>query len=138
MRREGAPRRLTADGTVWLWSVRHRHPDCRTVLSLRRTEHPHAQLRLVFRDAPGRVVAGFTTGSGELAAVAGGHLNLNEPGVVRVFLDAAGARGLLPTTHGVREEDGWPLFDAVASTPEPHGTGPSPDPSRLRRAQDPS
>ncbi|MFI6418003.1 hypothetical protein ACIBG6_11455 [Streptomyces sp. NPDC050842] len=112
MRREGALRRLTVDGTVWLWNVRHRHPDCRTVLTLRRAEHRHALLRLVFRNAPGRAVAGFPMGTGEVAA-GGGWLNLNEPGVVRRFLEEALTRGLVPTTNGETEEDGWPLFDTL-------------------------
>ncbi|MGW6414258.1 hypothetical protein [Streptomyces sp. NPDC055055] len=122
MRREGAPRRLTADGTVWLWNVRHRHPDCRTVLSLRRAELPHAQLRLVFREGPGRIVAGYPFGTGDVASADGAILNLNEPGVVRRFLDEAGARGLLPAAHdvhgvhGVHEEDAWPLYDTLTAT----------------------
>ncbi|KOG17846.1 hypothetical protein AB0F25_16675 [Streptomyces wedmorensis] len=114
MRRESAPRRLTVDGTVWLWNVRHRHPDCRTVLSLRRTEHPHAQLRLVFRDGPGRIVAGYPFGLGDVASTGGAILNLNKPGVVRRFLEEAATRGLLPTVHGIREENAWPLYDTVA------------------------
>lgn len=113
MRREGALRKLTVDGTVWLWNVRHRHPDCRTVLTLRRAETRHAQLRLVFRDGPGRIVAGYPMGLGEVAAVEGGWLNLNEPGVVRRFLEEALTRDLVPTTHGQWEEDGWPLFDTL-------------------------
>lgn len=118
MRREGAPRRLTVDGTVWLWNVRHRHPDCRTVLSLRRAEHRHAQLRLVFRDGPGRIVAGYPFGLGDVASTGGAVLNLNKPGVVRRFLEEAEARGLLPTAHGVREEDAWPLYDTLTGTGE--------------------
>ncbi|MFF5424598.1 MULTISPECIES: hypothetical protein [unclassified Streptomyces] len=106
-------RRLTVDGQVWLWNVGHTHPDCRTYLTLRRVEARHSALRLVFRDGPGRIVAGFPMGAGEVAAVDGGHLNLHEPGVVRRFLDLAAARGLLPVAHGAREVDGWPLFDAL-------------------------
>ncbi|MFC7933490.1 hypothetical protein [Streptomyces cinereoruber] len=118
MRRDGALRRLTVDdGTVWLWNVRrrHRHPGCRTVLGLRRADSPRAVLRLVFREEPGRAVAGFTMGRHEVLAVGGGWLNLDEPGVVRRFLDAAVTRGLVPTPNGVREEDGWPLFDALTA-----------------------
>ncbi|MGW9449507.1 hypothetical protein [Streptomyces sp. NPDC055632] len=123
MRRDGALRRLTVDdGTVWLWNVRHRHPDCRTVLALRRAERPHALLRLVFREAPGRAVAGFTMGRHEVLA-GGGWLNLDEPGVVRRFLDAAVARDLVPTANGAREEDGWPLFDELtADAPRSSGS----------------
>ncbi|MFI8398874.1 hypothetical protein ACIGG5_01315 [Streptomyces sp. NPDC085463] len=116
MRRDGAPRGLTVDdGTVWLWNVRHRHPGCRTVLALRRAERPHALLRLVFREAPGRAVAGFPMGRHEVLAAGGGRLNLDEPGVVRRFLDAALARDLVPAANGTREEDGWPLFDELTA-----------------------
>ncbi|MER5203960.1 hypothetical protein [Streptomyces sp. NPDC002825] len=121
MRREGAPRRLTVDGTVWLWNVRHRHPDCRTVLSLRRAEQPHAQLRLVFREGPGRIVAGYPFGLGDVASADGDILNLNKPGVVRRFLEEAAARGLLPAAHGVHEENAWPLYDTLTG---PGGQGP--------------
>lgn len=40
--------------------------------------------------------------------------NLHEPGVARRFLDAAGARGLLPDTQRTVETDGWPLLEAIA------------------------
>ncbi|MFB7359796.1 hypothetical protein [Streptomyces gardneri] len=118
MRRDGALRQLTVDGTVWLWNVRHRHPDCRTVLTLRRAETRHAQLRLVFRDGPGRIVAGYPFGLGDVASTGGDILNLNKPGVVRRFLEEAAARGLLPTAHGIREEDAWPLYDTLTDPAE--------------------
>ncbi|MGW4744640.1 hypothetical protein ACWEPR_07620 [Streptomyces sp. NPDC004290] len=112
MRRARAPRRLTVDGQVWLWNVGHTHPGCRTYVTLRRAEARGALLRLVFESGPGRVTAGFPYGAGEVAAAAG-HLNLNEPGVIRRLLDLATARGLLPYEHGVREVDAWPLFDIL-------------------------
>ncbi|MFG2140797.1 hypothetical protein [Streptomyces sp. NPDC048650] len=108
MRKHHQPRRLTVGDTSWLWSVRHRHPDCREVLSLHR-EGAGATLRLVFSDAvPGR----YLWDSGGIGNTAG-HLNLHEPGVVRGFLDEAAERGLLPSARGEIEIDGWPLFDAV-------------------------
>ncbi|MFK0212782.1 hypothetical protein [Streptomyces sp. NPDC090298] len=113
MRRARAPRRLTVDGQVWLWNVGHTHPGCRTYVTLRRAEARGALLRLVYASGPGRVTAGFPYGAGEVAAAGGGHLNLNEPGVIRRLLDLATARGLLPCEHGVREVDAWPLFDAL-------------------------
>ncbi|MFE5731202.1 hypothetical protein ACFQ7A_09905 [Streptomyces sp. NPDC056528] len=70
------------DGTVRLRNVRHRHPDCRTVPALRRAGSPHAVLRLVFREAPGRAVAGFTRGRHEVLAAGGGRLDLDEPGLI--------------------------------------------------------
>ncbi|QGZ48876.1 hypothetical protein GPZ77_11220 [Streptomyces sp. QHH-9511] len=114
MRRKGVLRKLVVDDTVWLWGRRHRHPDCRETLSLRRADTPHAQLRLVFRSGEGRAVAGWPLGEGEIIGLGGHWLNLNEPGVVRRLLDEAVARGLVPTGNVVREVDGWPLFDAVA------------------------
>ncbi|MFE3325062.1 hypothetical protein [Streptomyces sp. NPDC059176] len=113
MRRDRAPRRLAADGTRWLWSVGHAHPDCRELLTLRRAGARHSRLRLVFRHGPGRIVAGGTWPSGGLGDDRGNFLNVNEPGVVRRFLDEATARGMLPTAHGIEEADGWPLFDAL-------------------------
>ncbi|GAA2477352.1 hypothetical protein GCM10010393_04380 [Streptomyces gobitricini] len=117
------PRRLVVDGTTWLWSVRHRHrnrhDDCRESLTLRRADAPHAQLRLVFRAVPGRLIRDAYWPSGALGDTHGNNLNLHEPGVVRRFLDEASARGLLPTAHGVHEVDGWPLFDALAVRASP-------------------
>ncbi|MGW2559964.1 hypothetical protein ACWCXB_12085 [Streptomyces sp. NPDC001514] len=113
MRRERTPRRLTVGPEVWLWSVGHLHPECREILTVRRADAPHAQLRLVFRGGSGRFVADAYWRSGLLGDSHDNTLNLHEPGVVRRFLDEAGARGLLPTAHGVAETDGWPLFDAL-------------------------
>ncbi|WP_030373635.1 hypothetical protein [Streptomyces rimosus] len=113
MRSNNRIRRLSADGTDWLWSVRHRHPDCREVLSLHRAG-TRATLRIVFRAGPGRAIGdGYLPGG--TAATGSHHLNLHEPGVVRRFLDEAGARGLLPTDPGDVETDGWALFDAVVA-----------------------
>ncbi|MFE5483975.1 hypothetical protein [Streptomyces sp. NPDC056527] len=114
-RRERVPRRLTVDDTVWLWSVGHLHPPCRELLTLRRADAPHAQLRLVFQEGPNRVTQGAYMGAGQVADTKDGYLNLNEPGVVRRFLDEATARDLLPTAHGMHETDGWPLFDALVA-----------------------
>ncbi|MFC9791495.1 hypothetical protein ACFVJI_02480 [Streptomyces sp. NPDC127584] len=121
MRRDRVPRRLTVGSTVWLWTVGHHHtPGCLTFLTLRRAENRHAQLRLVFRDGPGRIVAGHPFGAGDIASTGPGDiLNLNEPGVARRFLDEAAARGLLPTAHGIHDEDGWPLYDTLTAQPPP-------------------
>ncbi|MGW0117051.1 hypothetical protein [Streptomyces sp. NPDC003327] len=118
-RRARAPRRLTVDGEVWLWNTAHSHRrGCRTYVTLRRAERRNALLRLVFDGGPGRVTAGFPYGVGEVAAVGGGHLNLNTPGAVRALLDLAAARGLLPTADGPHEVDGWPLFDELTAPEE--------------------
>ncbi|KQX53684.1 hypothetical protein ASE09_07080 [Streptomyces sp. Root66D1] len=102
---------------MWLWTLGHRHdPECLTYLTLNRAEHRHRRLRLVFREGPGRIVAGYPFGAGDIASADGGILNLNEPGVVRRFLDEATARGLHPEAHGVHDEDGWPLYDSLTAT----------------------
>lgn len=102
--------------TVWLWTVRHRHPECREVLSLHR-EGAGATLRIVFRAGPGRLVADGLWYSGSVGDGRGRLFNLHEPGVVRLFLDEAAARGVLPEVRGEREIDGWPLFDALQAVP---------------------
>lgn len=113
VRYERRLRRLVVDGTAWLWTVRHRHPECREVLSLHR-EGARATLRLVFRPGPGRYVADGFLHVGAVSSAHGEPLNLHEPGVVRRLLDEATARGLLPVAPGEdRELDGWPLFDAL-------------------------
>ncbi|ANZ17002.1 hypothetical protein ACH4YO_37145 [Streptomyces noursei] len=140
MRKTHRPRRLVVGGQRWLWTVRHRHPECREVLSLRR-EGRREVLRIVFRPGPGRFVPDGFLHSGAVMDDRRRSLNLHEPGVVRKLLDAAvgdaalpdrtegsGERGGLPTTAGARERelDGWPLFDAVV------GSGPAPpSPRRL-------
>ena len=128
MRRERVPRRLVVCETVWLWSVahahtavrdaegRHVHPDCRELLTLRRADDRHAQLRLVFRSGDGRFASDGTGADGSVGT-RDRDLNLHEPGAVRRLLDEAAARDLLPDAHGVTERDGWPLFDAVAPDP---------------------
>ncbi|PNE36050.1 hypothetical protein [Streptomyces noursei] len=152
MRKTHRPRRLVVGDQCWLWTVRHRHPECREVLSLRR-EGSREVLRIVFRPGPGRFVPDGFLHSGAVMDDRRRSLNLHEPGVVRKLLDAAvggaallmgvpplersrergraeslGERGALPATAGARERelDGWPLFDAVA------GSGPvPPSPRRL-------
>ena len=99
---------------MWLWSVGHHHtPDCRTFLILRRAEHPHAQLRLVFRDAPGRIVPTSPSGSGELARPSRAPPQPERAGRGTLFLDEAAARGLLPTAHGIQDEEGWALYHST-------------------------
>ncbi|MFF3859447.1 hypothetical protein [Streptomyces sp. NPDC002209] len=115
-------RRMVADGRTYMWTVRHGHHvlengGCRKTLTL--NCHPSGtggRLRLVFDEAPGRYVSGFTTGSGEVGAVGVGALNLHEPGTVRFLLDAALARGWEPGERREVKVDGWTfLAEAVAS-----------------------
>ncbi|MFF8657365.1 hypothetical protein [Streptomyces huasconensis] len=120
------PRRLVADGHVYLWTLRHTHrrlPDsgwsagCRQTLTL----HPQppgtgGPLRIVFDEGPGRYVpGGFPLGSGDVGYVDGGSLNLHEPGDVRALLDAASAHGWRPGERQAVEVDGWPLLEAAVA-----------------------
>ncbi|WP_310718954.1 hypothetical protein [Streptomyces lydicus] len=132
MRKDRQLRRLVVGEDVWLWSVRHRHepgpergprpPECREVLSLHHGT-TRATVRIVFRERPGRILAGAYLPGGAVAARAGGMLNLHEPGVVRRFLDALpdevrdAMRGNGPGPSASRETelDGWPLFDALTA-----------------------
>ncbi|MFF5809014.1 hypothetical protein [Streptomyces sp. NPDC012746] len=115
------PRRLVADGRTYMWTVRHGHRvlesgGCRKTLTL--CSHPAGTgsvLRFVFDEGPGRYVAGFTTGSGEVGAAGVGALNLHEPGTVRFLLDAALARGWEPGERRETKVDGWSFLDAAVA-----------------------
>ncbi|WP_129309237.1 hypothetical protein [Streptomyces sp. L2] len=82
-------RRLVVDGTVYRWTVRHRHrvdgPACSEVLSL-------------FRDGvPVRIALPSLDGGwgGHFGLVADDHghaVNLHEPAVVRAFVEELGSR----------------------------------------------
>ncbi|GKQ37150.1 hypothetical protein [Streptomyces sp. A012304] len=111
MRNRRRPRKLTVDATTtYWWTVRHHHTDgtdCREVLTLRRDD---VRTRIVFRDGPGRALAGGTLHTG--GVVSGDHyLNLHEPGTVRALVDEALRRGPLPPGG---ELDGWELLPAAA------------------------
>ncbi|MEU7023486.1 hypothetical protein ABZ990_22890 [Streptomyces sp. NPDC046203] len=123
------PRRLVADGHVYLWRLAHSHdvPDgssgrpenCRETLTLRPEEKSGAgsptALRIVFAAEPGRYVpGGGYLGSGDVGFVHGDiDLNLHEPGAVRALLDEALARGWRPAHGRVAEIDGWTLLEAA-------------------------
>ncbi|MGW7823357.1 hypothetical protein ACWGLF_35740 [Streptomyces puniciscabiei] len=123
MRSHHRLRRLALpDGTVYRWTVRHKHADgdsCREVLGLYRDG---AYTRVVFRAGEagsGRYVADGYWHAGCVADGRGNLLNLREPRVVRALVDEAGRRGLLP---GRGELDGWELFHAAVATVEAAGT----------------
>ncbi|MFH8485780.1 hypothetical protein [Streptomyces longisporoflavus] len=129
-------RRLAVDDrTAWLWSFRHRHDntagsggaDCRHVLSVYR-EGSRLRTAIVFRAGPGRVIAEDFWERGSLLDMIDVDdrkwLNLYEPGSVRMLVDEAAARGLLPDGDSgpSRELDGWALWNgalsrAAATTP---------------------
>ncbi|MEU4996284.1 hypothetical protein [Streptomyces sp. NPDC021622] len=128
-------RRLVVDDrTTYLWSFRHRHDaaggaggaDCRHVLSLHR-EGGRFRTAVVFRAGPGHVISEGWWEHGSLVDMTENDdrkwLNLYEPGSVRLLVDEATARGLLPGEGaGQQEVDGWPLLEgalsrAAAATP---------------------
>ncbi|MDX3077590.1 hypothetical protein [Streptomyces sp. MI02-7b] len=118
------PRRLVADGGVFLWTTSHSHRrdddgravDCRQTLSL--VPQPAGSggpLRIVFAGGPDRYVpGGAPLGSGDVGFIHGAGLNLHEPGAVRALLDVALARGWQPGERGGTEVDGWSLLEAAA------------------------
>ncbi|MGY0492695.1 hypothetical protein [Streptomyces sp. WG-D5] len=124
-RRSNAPRRLVADGRVYLWTMRHSHRrddagravDCRQTLTL--TPQPAGsggRLRIVFAEGPGQYVPGGAPfGSGDVGFVRGADLNLHEPGAVRALLDVALADGWQPEDRHPLEIDGWPLLHRAAT-----------------------
>ncbi|WP_326700977.1 hypothetical protein OG909_28980 [Streptomyces sp. NBC_01754] len=115
------PRRLVADGRVYLWTMRHRHRaddggrsvDCRQTLTLApQPVGTGGPLHIVFAEGPGRFVpGGAPLGSGDVGLTRGKSLNLHEPGAVRALLDAALARGWQPGERRAVEVDGWTLLE---------------------------
>ncbi|MEU7837488.1 hypothetical protein [Nonomuraea sp. NPDC049129] len=110
----GRLRSLVVGDATWLWSVHHKHAECREILSLHR-EGADVTLRIVFRAGPGRYVAEGHWYAGSITNGRGDLLNLHEPGVVRRLLDETATRDALPASPGETEVDGWPLFDALVS-----------------------
>ncbi|WP_280235132.1 hypothetical protein [Nocardia cyriacigeorgica] len=102
---------LKVGARQYLWKTYHRHLDgCEEVLRLREFGSV-AGLTLVFRPGGERRVAdGGTSASGDIR-LGERLLNLNEPGVVRAFLDAAVDAGWMAETRTAGLRDGWELFD---------------------------
>ncbi|MEV5282838.1 hypothetical protein [Streptomyces sp. NPDC051993] len=126
------PRRLVADGQVYMWTMRHSHRrdhdgrsvNCRQTLTLfPQPAGTGGPLRIVFTDGPGRYVPGGAPfGSGDVGFTQGAELNLHEPGAVRALLDVALARGWQPGERRAVEVDGWLLLKAAAA--RAGGAGP--------------
>ncbi|MEU9183607.1 hypothetical protein AB0D14_03360 [Streptomyces sp. NPDC048484] len=119
------PRRLVADGRVYMWAMRHSHrtdhdgrpESCRQTLTLSpQPAGTGGRLRIVFAGGPGRYVPGGAPfGSGDVGFIQGADLNLHEPGAVRALLDVALARGWQPRERQTVEVDGWLLLEAAAA-----------------------
>ncbi|MFJ8010117.1 hypothetical protein [Streptomyces fagopyri] len=118
------PRRLVADGRVYMWKMRHSHRrddggrsvDCRQILTMSpQPAGTGGPLRIIFADGPGRYIQGGAPfGSGDVGFSRGAGLNLHEPGAVRALLDVALAGGWRPEERGATEVDGWSLLEAAA------------------------
>jgi hypothetical protein len=120
----GRVRHLVVGSERYRWSVGHRHDragdgqyaDCREILSLWR-DGSRDRLDVVFAAGDGRLVpdglrhAGSVWHAGHDAA-----LNLNEPGVVRAFLDELITAGW---ATGSATVDGWPLVESVLRRRQP-------------------
>ncbi|MFI1726318.1 hypothetical protein [Streptomyces sp. NPDC020489] len=129
------PRRLVADGRVYMWTLGHSHRrdhdgrpvDCRHILTLSpQPSGTGGPLRIVFADGPDRYIPGGAPfGSGDVGFTRGADLNLHEPGAVRALLDVALARGWQPGERRTVEVDGWLLLPAAAA--RAGGTGPTED-----------
>lgn len=90
--------------------------NCRDILGFRR-EGSHGGVFITFRSGDGFLVAGgYPMHAGEIRHADDRGLNLNMPGVIRAFLDAAIARGWQPEAKGRTDFDGWSLFDAAFAT----------------------
>ncbi|MGW1291042.1 hypothetical protein ACWD4N_47790, partial [Streptomyces sp. NPDC002586] len=81
------PRRLVADGRVYMWTMRHSHRrdhdgrsvDCRQILTLSpQPAGTGGPLRMVFADGPGRYIPGGAPfGSGDVGFTQGADLDLH-------------------------------------------------------------
>lgn len=113
MRNSRRPRVLTVRGQQFRWRTYHRHVDgCEEVLWIRQRGAP-AGLTLVFRPGAERRIPDGGVSTAGVVGTRDLWLNLNEPGVVRAFLDAAVRRGFPAVARTAGPCDGWELFDEV-------------------------
>jgi hypothetical protein len=106
---------LVADPHRYTWAVRHRHEDagCVEALIIRRIGAPSGRA-LDFRPKPGfSIPDGGTSAAGVVHDDQGRRLNLNEPGVVRAFVDVLTAAQWDAADRTFPRLDGWEWFDAA-------------------------
>ncbi|MGW5517874.1 hypothetical protein [Nocardia africana] len=111
MTKEHRRRVLAVGEQQYLWKTYHQHLDgCEEVLRLRQRGSV-AGLTLVFRPDGER----YVSDGGPLATgviwIGDRLLNLNKPGVVRAFIDAAVDAGWVAEARAVGRRSGWDLFD---------------------------
>lgn len=124
-RNDKKPRRLIADGRLYMWTIRHSHRadgdgravDCRQTLTLSpQPAGTGGPLRIVFTAGPDRFVpGGAPLGSGDVGLIRGPSLNLHEPGAVRALLDVAVSHGWQPEERRPVEIDGWTLLEEAGA-----------------------
>ncbi|MFC0435740.1 hypothetical protein [Kutzneria buriramensis] len=123
------PRRLGIATDYYRWHVGHAHEPledalerdktCREILVIRR-EGCQGRLHVTFAVGNGNLVRdGWLVHAGAVRHADGRGLNLNQPGVVRAFLDQAIATGWDPFANRTTELDGWALFDTAHAVVRP-------------------
>lgn len=97
------------------------------ILRLRR-EGGRGRLDILFPEITG-VADGSIAHSGGVQRAGTGVLNLHEPGVVRLYLEAALTASWDPADHTVQHLNGWAMFDQVLSRRKERCLRPCPSPS---------
>lgn len=111
MTKERRRRVLTVGEQQYLWSTYHQHDDgCEEVLRLRQLGSV-AGLTLIFRSDGERTVPDGGVSAAGVVRIGDRWLNLNEPGTVCAFVDAAVERGWMAQARTVGRRSGWDLFD---------------------------
>ena len=111
MTKEHRRRVLAVGEQQYLWTTYHQHVDgCEEVLRLRQLGSV-AGLTLVFRPDGERAVSDGGPLATGVIWIGDRLLNLNKPGVVRAFIDAAVDPGWMAEARAVGRRNGWDLFD---------------------------
>ncbi|WP_328406926.1 hypothetical protein [Nocardia sp. NBC_00403] len=111
MVKESRRRVLTVGEQQYRWKTYHQHVNgCEEVLRLRQLGSV-AGLTLVFRPDGERNVSDGGPGPTGVIWIGDRLLNLNKPGVVRAFADAAVDAGWMAEARTVGRRNGWDLFD---------------------------
>lgn len=103
---------LVAGEHTFIWRTTHCHVrGCEDILTIRRSGTPSGRA-LHFGDKPGFLPSGGAySEAGVVADDKRRWLNLNEPGVVRAFIDALCEAGWQATDRSYLHVDGWEWFD---------------------------
>lgn len=111
MAKEHRRRVLTSGEQRYRWKTYHQHKDgCEEILRLRPTGSI-AGLTLFFRPDGDRHIPDGGVSAAGVIDVGDRSLNLNKPGVVRAFIDAAVEAGWMAEARTTGRRNGWSLFD---------------------------